>query len=170
MVVTLPLVLRAGFTERMDRAFAMRNQLLHNRSLCGGRALGGGARDIACRKEAVQRDLRERPLAPLPSKWLDQAKPPQRPLRRGSPPPPQPPVALVAPTRRKLREVSIEAPHRREFILDVGFNVGQDTVVYLEAGYNVAAVEANPLLVEWARKTPPFRAAIDAGRLTLLNR
>ena len=55
-------------------------------------------------------------------------------------------------------------------IVDVGFNIGQDTSLFLEAGYRVVAVEANPHLCEWATKTSPFKEAIASGRLTLLNR
>ena len=55
-------------------------------------------------------------------------------------------------------------------IVDVGFNVGQDSAAYLEMGHYVLAVEANPLLHEWATHTSPFKQAIAAGRLELLNR
>ena len=61
-------------------------------------------------------------------------------------------------------------PCKCTYIVDVGFNVGQDTVMYLEAGYHVAAVEANPRLVEWASRTEPFSTAVASGLLTLLNR
>ena len=64
----------------------------------------------------------------------------------------------------------LSAPCKGKYIVDVGFNVGQDTAMYLEAGYHVAAVEANPRLVEWARRTEPFSIAVASGRLTLLNR
>jgi FkbM family methyltransferase len=62
------------------------------------------------------------------------------------------------------------APCKCTYVVDVGFNVGQDTAMYLEAGYHVAAVEANPRLVEWARRTEPFSTAVASGWLTLLNR
>ena len=64
----------------------------------------------------------------------------------------------------------LSAPCKCKYVVDVGFNVGQDTAMYLEAGYHVAAVEANPRLVEWARRTEPFSIAVASGRLTLLNR
>lgn len=57
----------------------------------------------------------------------------------------------------------------RELILDVGFNIGQDTAMYLEADYFVLAIEADPRLVRWASRTQPFRRAIREGRLVLLN-
>jgi FkbM family methyltransferase len=63
-----------------------------------------------------------------------------------------------------------EHAHDGQLVVDVGFNVGQDTTAYLEAGYQVVAVEANPLLCEWARRTSPFREAIARGQLKLLNR
>lgn len=55
-------------------------------------------------------------------------------------------------------------------IIDVGFNVGQDTTAHLEAGYHVVAVEANPMLCDWARRTSPFREALESGRMQLINR
>ena len=60
-------------------------------------------------------------------------------------------------------------PHTRETVLDVGFNIGQDTTMYLEAGYNVVAIEANPGLVAWANSTEPFMSAAQHRRLALLN-
>ena len=54
-----------------------------------------------------------------------------------------------------------------DLIFDVGAHNGDDTGYYLETGYRVVAVEANPLLAR--SMTARFEAAIDAGRLTVLN-
>jgi len=52
-------------------------------------------------------------------------------------------------------------------IFDLGMNNGDDTSHYLHRGFNVVALEANPTLCESAQKR--FRAAIDDGRLTIIN-
>lgn len=52
-------------------------------------------------------------------------------------------------------------------IFDLGMNNGDDTSHYLGRGFNVVALEANPALCEGAQKR--FHAAIDEGRLTVLN-
>lgn len=38
------------------------------------------------------------------------------------------------------------------YVLDIGMNTGQDTLAYASQGYNVIAVEANPLLVAKAKE------------------
>jgi FkbM family methyltransferase len=55
----------------------------------------------------------------------------------------------------------------RRLIFDIGFNNGDDTFHYLGQGYDVVAVEANPVLAEAGRKR--FADAIAAGRLHLLG-
>ena len=52
-------------------------------------------------------------------------------------------------------------------IYDVGMHVGQDTAFYLAKGFNVVAVEANPLLARAGEKK--FSSFIRDGRLTILN-
>lgn len=52
-------------------------------------------------------------------------------------------------------------------IFDIGMHKGEDAIHYLKSGYNVLAVEANPILVEEA--TIKFKHFIDEGRLTILN-
>jgi FkbM family methyltransferase len=52
-------------------------------------------------------------------------------------------------------------------IYDVGLFDGADTAYYLFRGYNVVAVDANPLMIEKARSR--FHKHIEASRLTLLN-
>lgn len=52
-------------------------------------------------------------------------------------------------------------------IFDVGLHTGQDTEYYLKKGFNVVAIEANPVLVGQAQRQ--FTAAIASGQLKLLN-
>jgi len=52
-------------------------------------------------------------------------------------------------------------------IYDIGLFDGEDTAYYLFRGYNVVAVDANPLMVERARLR--FSKEILAKRLTLIN-
>ncbi len=52
-------------------------------------------------------------------------------------------------------------------IADLGMNNGDDTAYYLSRGYNVIALDANPLLCERAQSR--FCAEIGAGRLKILN-
>lgn len=52
-------------------------------------------------------------------------------------------------------------------IYDVGLFDGEDTAYYLFRGYNVIAVDANPLMVEKARLR--FPKELEDKRLTLLN-
>lgn len=66
--------------------------------------------------------------------------------------------------------MSAAVERERELVIDVGFSVGADTAMYLEAGYKVVAIEANPFLVAWALQTEPFRLAVNEGRLVLLHR
>ena len=52
-------------------------------------------------------------------------------------------------------------------IFDLGMNNGDDTAFYLSRGFTVVALDANPALCERAQRR--FRAAVDEGRLTILN-
>src|SRR6187399_1860552 len=54
-----------------------------------------------------------------------------------------------------------------DVIYDVGLFDGEDTSYYLSRGYNVVAVDANPLMVEKAKVR--FAKEIAAKRLILLN-
>jgi FkbM family methyltransferase len=56
---------------------------------------------------------------------------------------------------------------RSDLIYDIGLFDGEDTAYYLFRGYNVVAVDANPLMVERARLR--FSKEILARRLTLVN-
>lgn len=59
------------------------------------------------------------------------------------------------------------ASHENNLVFDIGLNTGQDTANYLDKGYKVVAVEANPQLVEQCEKR--FEPAIDSGQLTILS-
>ena len=52
-------------------------------------------------------------------------------------------------------------------IVDVGMHVGQDTEFYLKKGFNVVAIEANPLAVEAAKHK--LNGYIESGQLKILN-
>jgi FkbM family methyltransferase len=54
-----------------------------------------------------------------------------------------------------------------DLIYDVGMNNGDDTAYYLEEGYRVLAIEANPQLAEQAAER--FAGPLDEGRLEILN-
>jgi FkbM family methyltransferase len=54
-----------------------------------------------------------------------------------------------------------------DLIYDIGAHTGDDTAWYLQQGYRVLAVEANPLLAKELEMN--FNAAIKAGKLTVLN-
>lgn len=56
---------------------------------------------------------------------------------------------------------------REDLIYDVGLFDGGDTAYYLFRGYNVVAIDANPMMIEKAKTR--FSKEIAAGRLTLLN-
>jgi FkbM family methyltransferase len=52
-------------------------------------------------------------------------------------------------------------------IFDIGMYDASDTVYYLEEGYQVVAIEANPVLVQRAEER--LRQHVEAGRLHLVN-
>jgi FkbM family methyltransferase len=54
-----------------------------------------------------------------------------------------------------------------KLIYDIGYHRGEDTSHYLEKGYRVIAVEANPLLANQGQQR--FKNAIKSGQLHLLN-
>lgn len=54
-----------------------------------------------------------------------------------------------------------------KLIYDIGMHIGQDTAFYLAKGFDVLAIEANPLLVKDAEIL--FERYINEGRLTILN-
>ncbi len=54
-----------------------------------------------------------------------------------------------------------------ETIFDIGMFDGADTAYYLESGYRVLSVEANPVLVQRAEKT--FATQVKSGQLTCVH-
>jgi len=64
-------------------------------------------------------------------------------------------------TTQSAREV------RPKLIYDIGMHIGQDTAFYLAKGFDVVAIEANPLLAEEGKKK--FASFIKDGRLRILN-
>jgi FkbM family methyltransferase len=57
----------------------------------------------------------------------------------------------------------------RPVVFDFGFNHGQDSWNYLEMGYRVIAIEANPALVAKYQNTTYFKEASEAESFILLN-
>ena len=56
---------------------------------------------------------------------------------------------------------------KEKLIFDIGMHKGEDTRYYLSEGYQVLAIEANPVLVDEAKEK--FKRQIAAGDLTILN-
>ncbi len=54
-----------------------------------------------------------------------------------------------------------------ELVFDVGMHNGNDSAYYLDCGYRVVAVEANPVLCDDARSR--FAPHVEAGRLRIRN-
>ena len=57
---------------------------------------------------------------------------------------------------------------RANLIFDFGFHLGHDSAFYLEKGFTVVALEADPKLIERGNKR--FVDAIERGQLTLINK
>jgi FkbM family methyltransferase len=55
----------------------------------------------------------------------------------------------------------------KDLIYDVGMHNGDDSAFYLHQGFRVIAIEADPRLVEAAKRR--FRGELTSGRLTILN-
>jgi FkbM family methyltransferase len=54
-----------------------------------------------------------------------------------------------------------------KLVFDIGMFDGTDTAYYLESGFSVVAVEANPQLADAASRR--FQTEIQSGRLTIVN-
>jgi FkbM family methyltransferase len=54
-----------------------------------------------------------------------------------------------------------------KLVFDIGMHKGEDTAHYIKEGYNVLAVEANPVLADYCRKK--FEKEIKSNRLTILT-
>ena len=76
---------------------------------------------------------------------------------------------MRAPRVKKLKSdqwQDVEEAHSESrLVYDVGMNNGDDCAYYLSEGYNVVAIEANPILVQRARAR--FRQEIADGRLVI---
>lgn len=57
---------------------------------------------------------------------------------------------------------------RQNLIYDVGLHLGEDSEFYLKKGFDVVAVEANPLNA--AKASDRLKVYVDAGRLTIINK
>ncbi|HRP12604.1 MAG TPA: hypothetical protein PLK37_16385 [Terricaulis sp.] len=98
-----------------------------------------------------------------------------RRLRQQTAPPPPSAESLRAAADERSRyivrtlEGLADAPAalNPNLIFDIGMHVGQDSDFYLRKGFNVVAVEANPLLAAAGEKR--FAQALRERRLTLLN-
>ena len=55
----------------------------------------------------------------------------------------------------------------KKLVFDIGMHIGQDSINYLQEGFKVIAVEANPLLAE--QNTNKFHKYIESGALAILN-
>src|ERR1039457_4333005 len=55
----------------------------------------------------------------------------------------------------------------RGLVLDIGLHNGDDAAYYLDLGYHVVGVEANPLLT--SQCTPRFENEIRQGRVRVIN-
>lgn len=56
---------------------------------------------------------------------------------------------------------------RRNVVFDLGMNKGEDSAFYLRKGFNVVAVEANPMISR--RNSESFSPYAERGQLTILN-
>ena len=61
-------------------------------------------------------------------------------------------------------------PRGRGLIFDVGMHVGDDTDYYLQSGFDVVAVEANPNVVASARLRPSISLALRSGQLRIVQK
>ena len=57
--------------------------------------------------------------------------------------------------------------HIENLVFDIGMHTGQDTANYLDKGFRVVAIEANPELVEYCENR--FSRSIKTGRLTIIS-
>ncbi len=57
--------------------------------------------------------------------------------------------------------------YNENLIFDVGMHIGQDTEFYLKKGFDVVAIEANPVLVKQAQEK--FATYINRGQLKILE-
>src|SRR5687768_13986578 len=56
---------------------------------------------------------------------------------------------------------------RPDLIMDVGLHIGRDTQFYLQKGFNVVAIEANPLLAQKVEQE--LHEYVQSGQLKIYN-
>jgi FkbM family methyltransferase len=66
-----------------------------------------------------------------------------------------------------MKETNLKSEVKNPLVFDVGMYDGSDTEYYLESGYRVVAIEANPNLANAARQR--FANDVANGRLTVVN-
>lgn len=59
----------------------------------------------------------------------------------------------------------LAANRTKKLIFDIGFHSGDDAIHYLELGYDVIAIDANPSMIEDGLRRPVLRLAKQTGRL-----
>lgn len=64
---------------------------------------------------------------------------------------------------------SLFRPWDAPLVVDIGMGLGGDTRYYLQQGFRVVAVEANPLAVEAVLLNPKTAPFLQTGQLTVLN-
>jgi len=73
----------------------------------------------------------------------------------------------TTPLPKQNQEKSQEYQYNQNLIYDIGLHVGQDTEFYLKKGFQVVAIEANPLLAQKA--TVKFKPYVESKQLQILN-
>uniref|UniRef100_A0A7S4B2B7 Methyltransferase FkbM domain-containing protein n=1 Tax=Chrysotila carterae TaxID=13221 RepID=A0A7S4B2B7_CHRCT len=63
----------------------------------------------------------------------------------------------------------LQTASQRGYVVDIGLNQGGDSKMYLALGYDVIAIEANPVLSSKAKLQPDFAVASQQGRFELVE-
>src|SRR5687767_12340519 len=66
-----------------------------------------------------------------------------------------------------MSEQLVSKGMRPDLIIDVGLHIGRDTQFYLQKGFNVVAIEANPLLAQKVEQE--LQEYIESGQLKIYN-
>ncbi|HEX2749283.1 MAG TPA: hypothetical protein VHM91_14845, partial [Verrucomicrobiales bacterium] len=66
-----------------------------------------------------------------------------------------------------MNENGTKTASRQQLVFDVGMYDASDTKYYLDLGYKVVAIEANPMLANSARQR--FAGEVQNGTLTIVN-
>lgn len=59
----------------------------------------------------------------------------------------------------------LTVPRNGKLVFDIGFHSGEDTIHFLERGYDVVAADANPLMIDAGLTRPTLRVAKNTGQL-----